>query len=65
MASSPTSGAGARTGRPRRWLGERAHSWLDRYRRILVRWEKLARTYDAMLHIVCAVTVWETVCLLE
>jgi transposase len=44
---------------------ERAHSWLNRYRRILVRWEKLAITYEAMLHIVGAVTIWEFVCLLE
>lgn len=51
--------------KPRRWMVERAHSWLNRYRRILVRWEKLAITYEAMLHIVCAVTIWEFVCLLE
>ncbi len=44
---------------------ERAHSWLNRYRHILVRWEKLAITYGAMLHIVCAVTVWEFIYLLE
>ena len=42
---------------PRRWVVERVHSWLNRCRRILVRWEKLACTYEAMLHIVCAVTV--------
>ena len=29
------------------------------------RWEKLAIIYEAMLHIVCAITVWEFVCLLE
>ncbi len=50
---------------PRRWIVERVHSWRNRYRRILVRWEKLAITYEAMLQIVCAVTVWEFVCLLE
>jgi transposase len=50
---------------PRRWVVERAHSWMNRYRRILVRWEKLAITYEAMLHIVCAVTVWEFVYLLK
>jgi transposase len=55
----------AHPAKPRRWMVERAHSWLNRYRRILVRWEKLALTYEAMLHIVCAVTVWEAVCLLE
>ncbi len=50
---------------PRRWMIERAHSWLNRYRRILVRWEKRADTYEAMLHFVCAITVWEFVCLLK
>ncbi len=55
----------AHPSKPRRWVVERAHSWLNRYRRILVRWEKLAITYEAMLHIVCAVTLWEFVCLLE
>lgn len=50
---------------PRRWVVERGHSWLNRYRRILVRWEKLAITYEAMLHFVCAITVWEAVYLLE
>ena len=57
------SPAPAHPGKPRRWVVERAHSWLNRYRRILVRGEKLAATYEAMLHIVWAVTVWEFVCL--
>lgn len=26
--------------RARRWVVERAHSWMNRFRRILVRWEK-------------------------
>lgn len=43
----------------RRWVVERAHSWLNRFRRILVRWEKRADTYTAMLQIACAVTAWE------
>ena len=41
------------------WVVERAHSWLNRFRRILVRWEKRADTYTAMLQIACAVTAWE------
>jgi putative transposase len=28
--------------RARRWVVERTHSWLNRFRRILVRWEKKA-----------------------
>jgi putative transposase len=40
--------------RARRWVVERAHSWLNRYRRILVRWEKKASNYIAMLQLACA-----------
>lgn len=38
----------------RRWVVERAHSWLNRFRRLLVRWEKKALNYAAMLHLACA-----------
>ena len=41
----------------RRWVVERAHSWLNRFRRLLVRWEKKACNYEAMLHFACAVIV--------
>ena len=37
--------------RARRWVVERTHSWLNRFRRILTRWEKRADTYLAMLHL--------------
>jgi len=40
--------------RARRWVVERTHSWLNRFRRILTRWEKRADTYLAMLHLACA-----------
>ena len=30
--------------RARRWVVERAHSWMNRFRRILIRWEKSRRT---------------------
>ena len=39
--------------RARRWVVERTHSWLNRFRRILTRWEKRADTYLAMLHLAC------------
>jgi putative transposase len=35
----------------RRWVVERSHSWMNRFRRILVRWEKKAENYIAMLHL--------------
>lgn len=42
----------------RRWVVERTHSWLNRFRRILLRWEKKAENYLAMLHFVCALVTF-------
>ena len=44
--------------RARRWVVERVASWLNRYRRILVRWEKKAANYEALLHLVFAHILW-------
>jgi transposase len=44
----------------RRWVVERTHSWMNRFRRILVRWEKRADTYIAMLHFACAIITWKS-----
>jgi transposase len=38
----------------RRWVVERTHSWMNRFRRILIRWEKKPENYLALLHLVCA-----------
>ena len=38
----------------RRWVVEKTQSWINRYRRLLVRWEKKAQNYLAMLHFACA-----------
>jgi putative transposase len=42
----------------RRWVVERTHSWLNRYRRLLVRWEKKPHNYLALLHFACALITW-------
>jgi putative transposase len=47
------------TKKPRRWVVERLHSWLNRSRRLLVRWEKLQRTYEAFLHLACALICFQ------
>jgi transposase len=39
--------------RARRWVVERTHSWMNRFRRILVRWEKKPQHYLAFLHFAC------------
>jgi len=39
--------------RARRWVVERAHSWMNRFRRILIRWDKKPENYLAFLHFAC------------
>ena len=48
----------------RRWVVERTHSWMNRFRRILTRWEKKAENYLALLHLVCAIITYRTMGLL-
>ena len=38
----------------RRWVGERTHSGMHRFRRMLMRWEKKVRHYLGVLHLACA-----------
>lgn len=38
----------------RRWVVERTHSWMNRFRRILIRWDKKPENYLAFLHFACA-----------
>jgi putative transposase len=45
----------------RRWVVERTHSWLNRFRRILVRWEKRADTYLALLHFALGLITWRSI----
>ncbi len=40
--------------RARRWVVERTHSWMNRFRRLLIRWEKKVDNYLAMVHFACA-----------
>ncbi len=42
----------------RRWVVVRTHSWLTRFRRLLVRWEKREDTYLAMLHLALGIITW-------
>ena len=48
----------------RRWVVERTHSWMNRFRRILVRWEKKPENYEAMLQFACGIIAWEQAALL-
>lgn len=38
----------------RRWVVERGHSWFNRFRALLIRWEKKAENYLGELHLACA-----------
>ncbi|MBV9179322.1 MAG: IS5 family transposase [Nitrososphaeraceae archaeon] len=42
------------TYRSRHWVVERTHSWMNRFRRLLIRWEKKVENYIGMLHFACA-----------
>ena len=44
--------------RARRWVVERTHSWLNRYRHLLIRWAKKPENYLAMLHFSFAHLTW-------
>ena len=42
----------------RRWVVERTHSWLNRFRSILIRWAKKPANYLALLHFALALITW-------
>ncbi|WP_145292098.1 transposase [Pirellulimonas nuda] len=46
--------------RARRLVVQRVASWLNRYRRILVRWEKKVENYQSLLHLVFAHILWRS-----
>lgn len=44
----------------RRWVVERTHSWMNKFRGILIRWNKKAENYIAMLHMAFAFIIYRT-----
>jgi transposase len=50
--------------RARRWVVERTHSWMNRFRGLLIRWPKKASNYLALLHLVCGIIAWRAAGLL-
>lgn len=40
-----------------RWVIERSHSWINRFRRILVRWEKFLTHYSGMLQFAFSINI--------
>lgn len=48
-------------GRPpknRRWVVEAAHSWFNRFRKLLIRYEKYVHNYEALVHLAAAIICW-------
>lgn len=48
----------------RRWVVERTHSWMNRFRGILIRWAKKTENYVGLLHVVCGIITWRATGLL-
>jgi putative transposase len=44
--------------RARRWVVERTHSWLNRFRGLLIRWSKKPENHRALLHLACGLIAW-------
>jgi putative transposase len=42
----------------RRWVVERTHSWMNRFRGVLIRWSKTAENYLALLHMSFAFIIY-------
>ena len=49
----------------RRGVVERTHRWMNRFRRLLVRWEKRDDTYLAMVHLALGIITWRATGLLR
>lgn len=45
----------------RRWVVEACHSWINRFRKLLVRFEKTTESYLALLHFACAIITWRKI----
>jgi transposase len=44
--------------RARRWVVERTHAWLNRFRGLLIRWSKKPENHRALLHLACGLITW-------
>jgi len=45
----------------RRWIVEVAHSWFNRFRKLLVRYEKLHCSFVALNHLAAAIIVFRKI----
>jgi len=42
----------------RRWVVEVAHAWFNRFRRLLIRWDKKADNYLALVHLAAVLIIY-------
>lgn len=42
----------------RRWIVEVAHSWFNRFCKLLVRYEKTSSSYEALLHLAATIIIY-------
>lgn len=56
----------ARTKHPaRRWVVERTHSWYNRFRKLLIRFEKKDENYLALIYFASTLIIYRTICRLR
>lgn len=48
---------------PKRWVVERSASWLNRYRKLLIRFEKKSENYLGLIQLACCLTVYRRIIL--
>jgi transposase len=46
-------------GKPRRWVVERTNSWHNRFRALLICWERKAANHLALVHLACGLIAWQ------
>jgi transposase len=46
-------------GKPRRWVVERTNSWHNRFRGLLIRWERKSENYLAMVQLACGIIAFQ------
>ena len=44
--------------KPKRWVVERSAPWLNRLRKLLVRWEKKAESYLGLIQLACCIMTY-------
>ena len=49
--------------KPKRWVVERSASWLNRFRKLLIRWEKKGENYLGLVQLACCLTVYRRIIL--